>query len=92
LTETLQGFRSDTDYAKAKKHLLVFPVYSLKGTDSYIAASQIYRLCRKSGLTIRKTVDCLIARIALENDLILIHKDKDFEMIAKVTPLKIFQT
>jgi predicted nucleic acid-binding protein len=92
LTETLQGFRSDTDYAKAKKHLLVFPVYSLKGTDSYIAASQISRLCRKSGLSIRKTVDCLIARIAIENDLVLLHNDKDFEMIAKVIPLKTFQT
>ena len=89
LTEILQGFKSDTDFLIAKKHLLSFPIYSLAGLDSYIAASQIYRLCRKKGLTIRKTFDCLIAQIAIENDLVLLHNDKDYDMIAKAAPLRI---
>jgi len=39
---------------------------------------------RKEGLTIRKALDCIIARVAIENDLVLFHNDKDFDIIAKV--------
>jgi predicted nucleic acid-binding protein len=46
--------------------------------------------CRKKGITIRSTIDCLIAQTALENDLILLHEDYDFDLMAKVIPLKFF--
>ena len=92
LTEVLQGFRKDRDYEAARRSLLRFPIARLRGTDSYLEAAQIYRRCRKQGITIRKTADCLIARTAIENDLFLLHQDGDFDRIASVCPLKIYAT
>ena len=47
---------------------------------------------RKKGLTVRSTVDCMIAQIAIENELLLLHNDRDFEAMAAVAPLKLFNT
>jgi len=91
LTEVLQGFKKDRDFELAQKHLLHFPIYSFHSLDSYINAAQIYRKCRKRGITIRKTADCLIAQTAIENGLFLLHEDADFDRIASVFPLKIYQ-
>jgi predicted nucleic acid-binding protein len=91
LTEVLQGFKKDKDFEMARKHLLLFPIYSLSSPDSYIQAAQIYRLCRQKGITIRNTMDCLIAQTALENDLVLLHDDSDFNRIAEVCPLAIYR-
>lgn len=84
LTEILQGIRADKDFRQAKRYLLGFPIYSLRDVSSYVQAAQIYRACRKRGLTIRRPLDCIIARVAIENDLILFHNDRDFDTIAKV--------
>jgi predicted nucleic acid-binding protein len=85
LAEILQGIRSDKEFKQLKNYLLQFPIFSLRDVVSYIEAAQIYRVCRKKGLTIRRPLDCLIARIAIENDLVLLHKDKDFDTIAKAS-------
>lgn len=91
LAEILQGIKSDKDFKIAKTHLLEFPIYSLKNVDSYVQAAQIHRTCRKEGLTIRKLVDCLIAQAAIENDLVLFHNDRDFDVISQVVEgLQIF--
>jgi hypothetical protein len=91
LAEILQGIKSDKDFKTAKNHLLEFPIYSLKDVDSYVQAAQIYRTCRKEGLTIRKLVDCLITQVAVENDLVLFHNDRDFDVISQVVEgLQIF--
>lgn len=92
LTEVLQGFKNDRDFELARRDLLQFPIYSLKGLHSHILAAQIYRKCRKRGVTIRKTADCIIAQTAIENKLILLHDDADFDRIASVCPLKIYNT
>jgi predicted nucleic acid-binding protein len=92
LTEVLQGIKDDKEYAEIRKSLLSFPVYSLKSIDSYVAAADLYRKCRKKGVTIKNTVDLLIAQIALENDLILLHNDNDFESIASASNIKIHKT
>ncbi len=89
LAETLQGFRRDADFEAAKAHLLLFPVYSLQSPDGYLKAAQLYRMCRKKGVTIRKTIDCLIAQTAIDHGLILLHKDSDFDKIASVSDLQI---
>jgi predicted nucleic acid-binding protein len=91
LTEVLQGIRDDTNYAEVRKSLLSFPFYSLKNIYSYIAAADIYRKCRKKGLTIRNTVDLLIAQIAIENDLILLHNGRDFDTLTEICSLKIYR-
>ncbi|MEA1935425.1 MAG: PIN domain nuclease [Thermodesulfobacteriota bacterium] len=91
LTEVLQGFKQDESFELARRHLLNFPVYPLNGIDSYIKAAQLHRKCRKRGITIRKTADCIIAQTAIENQLFLLHNDADFDRIASCCPLKIYQ-
>lgn len=81
LTEILQGIRDDALYDTTKDYLLEFPVIKPKGIDSYVLAAEIYRKCRKKGKTVRKTVDCIIAAIVLENKLMLLHNDTDFSVI-----------
>lgn len=90
LTEVLQGFREDSEYEAARRCLLRFPLARLRDTASYLEAAQIYRRCRRQGITIRRTADCIIARTAMENDLHLLHQDGDFDRIASVCPLKIY--
>lgn len=89
LTETLQGIRGDKEFDEVKESLLAFPLYPPKDFETYLKAADIYRDCRKRGKTVRKTVDCLIAAICLEHDLILFHKDRDFDHIADCTELKV---
>ncbi|CCH92663.1 hypothetical protein MICCA_2460012 [Microcystis aeruginosa PCC 9432] len=52
------------------------------------SASPIYYDLRRQGLTVRSPIDCCIAQAALENDLLLIHNDRDFETIAQVRSLQ----
>ena len=84
LTEILQGIKDDREYHVVKTSLLTFPILSLKSPESYISAAELYRKCRKKGLTIRSTIDLLIAQIAFENGASLLHNDHDFEAIAHV--------
>ena len=88
LTEILQGIRDDAAYATTRTYLLEFPVIKPKGTETYVAAAEMYRACRKQGKTIRKTVDCIIAAIARENNVVLFHNDNDFETIRNCVGLK----
>ncbi|NIQ02847.1 MAG: PIN domain-containing protein [Nitrospinaceae bacterium] len=90
LTEVLQGIRDDKDHQKVKTLLLEFPIYQPKGTGTYLQAADIYRRCRKQGKTVRSTVDCILAAICLEHDLILLHKDRDFDRIQSGTDLKCY--
>lgn len=91
LTEVLQGFKQDRDFKLALQNLLNFPVYPLNGIDSYIKAAQLHRKCRKRGITICKTADCIIAQTAIENQLLLLHNDADFDRIASCCPLRIYK-
>ena len=89
LTEILQGIKSDREYRAVKASLLTFPVLSLNGAESYIAAAELYRKCRKKGFTIRSTVELLIAQIALEQGAALLHNDRDFDALAQVCDITI---
>jgi predicted nucleic acid-binding protein len=91
LTEILQGIRDEHEYAEVKKSLLMFPILSLAGTNSYIGAAEMYRKCRKKGATVRNTVDLLVAQIAVENKAALLHNDRDFTAIAGVCDLKVYK-
>ncbi len=54
----------------------------------FLRSAEIYRNLRKKGITIRKPLDCMIASTAIENDMPLLHNDKDFQPIAKHCGLK----
>jgi predicted nucleic acid-binding protein len=90
LTEILQGIKTDREYDEVKGSLLTFPLLSMKSAASYISAAELYRKCRKKGLTIRSTVDLLIAQIALEHRASLLHNDRDFDAIAQVCDVRIY--
>jgi predicted nucleic acid-binding protein len=89
LTEILQGIKDEKLYATTREYLLEFPRYEPRSADTFINAASIFRKCRKKGQTIRSTVDCIIAAIALENDLIILHKDRDYEIIKTCVDLQV---
>ena len=91
LTEILQGIRADTEFARTKRYLLSFPIFLTGEINTFLHAAEIYRLCRQRGKTVRKTVDCIIAAIAIENDLTLFHNDRDFTKIAECTNLSVLE-
>jgi len=91
LTEILQGIRDDKEYVEIKTSLLTFPVLTLKDNNSYVSAADLYRKCRKKGTTVRNTVDLLVAQITIEHKATLLHKDHDFEAIAKICDLKLYK-
>ncbi|GBE15550.1 ribonuclease VapC11 [bacterium BMS3Abin14] len=91
LTEILQGIKNDVKFKSAKDYLLEFPIYGPKNTGTYTRAAQLYRDCRKKGKTVRKTIDCIIAAICIENDLALLHKGADFNSIEACTALRVIR-
>jgi predicted nucleic acid-binding protein len=79
LTEVLQGFRVDADYLQAKQMMLNLEQVSMLNTDIAIKSAENFRTLRKRGLTVRKTIDVIIATVCIEQDLSLLHADKDFQ-------------
>jgi predicted nucleic acid-binding protein len=89
--EVLQGVKTEKDFSQVKEYLDTQKFYSLNDIkDSYAAAAKIYFQCRKKGITISSTIDCLIIQTALEHDLFLLHNDGDFDNARKVVAYKIF--
>ena len=89
--EVLQGAKSEKEYKLLRRYLETQRFFHPKDpVDSFAEAARIFFLCRKKGLTIRSTIDCLIAQIAMEHDLLLLHSDQDFDLMANVIPLKIY--
>lgn len=79
LLEVLQGFRSDQDYKIAKDLLTALTVFTLGGQEMAIKSADNFRVLRKKGITVRKTIDVLIATFCISKNLPLLHSDKDFE-------------
>lgn len=90
LTEILQGFDSDKDYRLAKQALDPLDCVHLGGKSLAIEAASNFRHLRSKGITIRKTVDMLIASWCIEHNVELLHNDKDFDRIARELPLRVF--
>jgi predicted nucleic acid-binding protein len=79
LTEVLQGFVSDRDFNQARKLLASVPLIPLVGEDVALQAAKNFRKLRALGITIRKTIDTLIATSCIEKDLSLLYSDRDFD-------------
>jgi len=88
LLEVLQGFKSDRDFALARKSLEVFPLRNMLGREIALKSANNYRILRKKGITIRKTIDIVIGTFCIENNIKLLHSDKDFEPLSKYLHLK----
>jgi predicted nucleic acid-binding protein len=79
LTEVLQGFGSAQDFNHGKKVLTSLPIIELVGGDIAIQAANNFRTLRLLGITVRKTIDTLIATSCIEKGLALLYSDKDFD-------------
>ncbi|HDR15097.1 MAG TPA: PIN domain nuclease [Desulfobacteraceae bacterium] len=79
LTEVLQGFRSDKDYETAKNFLGILTFRQIGGYNVAVQSAQNYRRLRKAGVTVRKTIDLVIATFCILEGLILLHDDHDFD-------------
>lgn len=88
--ELLQGTLNEKEWTLLSTYLESQDYIELT-SDSWQAAARIYYDLRRQGLTVRSPIDCCIAQAALENDLLLIHNDRDFETIAQVRSLQNFR-
>lgn len=90
--EVLQGVKDEKEFKSVKEYLGSQRFYGLKDAKrSYEEAAMIYYKCRKRGVTIGSTIDCMIAQTAIENNLLLLHQDKDFVRMKHVAPLRFFE-
>ena len=79
LTEVLQGFISERDFDQGRQLLASIPLISLVGEDVDVQAARNFRTLRTLGITIRKTIDTLIATSCIEKELSLLYTDRDFD-------------
>ena len=77
--EVLQGIRDEKVFASSRRRLMLTRIFEIGGIDIAVAAARNYKALRRRGLTVRGTIDCLIATFCIENDHILLHNDRDFE-------------
>ena len=87
LTEVLQGIREDSEFNQTRDlfaNLIFLPLQY----HVFLRSAEIYRNLRRNGITVRTPVDCMIAAVALEHDMFLLHNDKDFIPIEKNFALK----
>lgn len=89
ITEFLQGFRNEKDYQAAKKIMDSLEYHDFLGKEMAIQSAQNFRQLRKHGITIRKTIDVIIATFCIENGFELIHNDRDYDSMEKVLGLKV---
>lgn len=83
--EVLQGAKNEKEFSQLKEYLGTLLFYPLHyGCQSYEKAAYLYFLCRKAGITVRSTIDLIIAETAIENDLFLLHNDSDYENMSKI--------
>jgi predicted nucleic acid-binding protein len=79
LAEVLQGFRHDPDFEKARRTLSKFMQESMVNPILAVQSARNFRSLRQKGVTVRKTIDSLIATFCIENDHQLLHNDSDFD-------------
>lgn len=91
LTEVLQGFVEERDFNTARKMLTSLTVVELAGQEIAIQAARNFRALRKAGVTVRKTVDTVIATWCIENGFDLLHNDRDFEPFVKHLGLRVVE-
>ena len=87
ITEFLQGFKNDREYFIAKQIMDNLEYRDFLGKENTIQAANNYRKLRKQGITVRKTIDVIIATFCIENGFPLIHNDRDFDPMEKILGL-----
>ena len=87
--EVLQGFTSDAAFRGARDAMLALPIVeSPLGEQVYLEAVDLYRRARRAGVTVRSGVDCVIAACAIRHGLTVLHNDRDYPALARVSELQ----
>ena len=89
LTEVLQGFAGETDFNQARKMLTSLDVVELGGQEIAVQAAKNFRTLRRLGVTVRKTIDTVIATRCIESRYDLLHSDRDFDPFAQHLGLRV---
>lgn len=89
LTEVLQGFRDDREFEAARSALNRFPIAPVVGPDIALYSARNYRTLRAKGVTVRKTIDLIIATFCLTHGHALLHEDRDFDPMETHLGLKV---
>jgi predicted nucleic acid-binding protein len=85
LMEILQGARDQRAFDRFRRYFGGLPCHRFADPQTaHVAAAQLFLDCRRAGVTVRSSVDCLVAQCAIENDLVLLHNDRDFAKMAPV--------
>jgi predicted nucleic acid-binding protein len=87
--ELLAGAASQEEVVRLRRLLLRCQHLPVEGLADYEAAAELYRRCRAGGETVRSLTDCLIAVVAIRHEAALLHRDHDFDVLARHTPLRI---
>ncbi len=88
IQEVLQGFRDEQAFRLARDAMFALPVIeSPLSIRVFEEAIRLYRTARRQGLTVRSSIDCLIAACALRHGLTVLHRDRDYPLLAKVSDL-----
>ncbi|MBW1750034.1 MAG: PIN domain nuclease [Deltaproteobacteria bacterium] len=88
LTEVLQGFRRDKEYKNAREVMDILACKQMGGYEIAIKSAENYRKLRTKGITVRKTIDVIIGTFCINNNIPLLHDDKDFEPMVKYLGLQ----
>lgn len=89
IQEVLQGFRDDRAYRLAMHAMLALPLVESPLTfPVYQEAIGLYRSARRQGITLRSSVDCLVAACAIRNGLSVLHRDRDYPQLARISGLE----
>ena len=89
--EVLAGAHSPREEEAVRGQLAGFSFLSVGGIESYEHTAEIFRVCRSRGDTVRRLLDCLIAVPAIRAGAAVLHSDRDFDLIARHTPLEVVQ-
>jgi len=89
LAEVLQGFDSERDFKAAQRLLTTLVIVEIGGREIAIQAARNYRLLRGHGVTVRKTIDTMIATRCIESGFDLLHSDRDFDAFAAYLGLRV---
>ncbi|MGY6742526.1 MAG: type II toxin-antitoxin system VapC family toxin [Cecembia sp.] len=79
--EVLQGFKNDSQFKLAKTAFESLPYFALINKETALVAAENYRILRKKGVTVRKTIDVIIATFCIANNISLLHADNDFQVM-----------
>lgn len=90
VVEVLAGGRDEAHLAKLRQLLGRCEFVPTVGLADYEQAAALYRRCRRAGETIRALTDCLIAAVAIRADIAVLHADRDFDALARHSPLRTF--